>query len=144
MLGLTMGALIVQRAASRWKIGFKSLAFVQSLQVAFTLLFLIIIWLFPLSTFSNFGIVTLLLLLIILSGLLGGAVFTLANHIFLERRSTSKAGTGYSVDLFGSSISSILASAILLPLLGIPLVLFMILLMNFICFGLLVVPIKSS
>ena len=144
MLGMTMGALMVQRAASRGKIGFKSLAFVQSLQVAFTLLFLIIIILFPLRTFSNFGIAVSLLLLIALSGLLGGAVFTLANHIFLERRSISKVGTGYSVDLFGSSISSILASAILLPLLGIPLVLFMVLLMNFICFGFLVFPIKPS
>ncbi|MFH1335683.1 MAG: hypothetical protein ABII96_04135 [Candidatus Zixiibacteriota bacterium] len=144
MLGLTMGALMVQRAASRGKIGFKSLAFVQSLQVAFTLLFLIIIILFPLRSFSNFGIAVLLLLLIALSGLLGGAVFTLANHIFLERRSTSKVGTGYSVDLFGSSISSILASAILLPLLGIPLILLIIFLINLTCFGFLVFPIKPS
>lgn len=144
MLGLTMGAFMVQRAASRGKIGFKSLAFVQSLQVAFTLLFLIIISLFPLRAFSNFEIVALLLLLISLSGFLGGVIFTLANHIFLERRNALQAGTGYSVDLFGSSIGSILASAILLPLLGIPLILLMILLMNFICFGFLVFPSKSS
>jgi hypothetical protein len=59
--------------------------------------------------------------------------FTLANHLFIEKKTTTKAGTGYSVDLFGSSLSSILASAILIPLLGIPTTLILILVTNFIC-----------
>ena len=142
MLGLTGGALVGQRAASRGKVDFKKLVFVQLLQVTFTLVLLITFLLFPLRTFSNLGIAILLLLWITWSGLLGGVIFTLANHIYLEKRSPSQAGTGYSVDLFGSSLSSILASAILLPLLGIPVVLLLILLINLICLGFLSLPKK--
>jgi spermidine synthase len=144
MLGLTGGALMGQRAANRGKISFKNLTFIQLIQVTFTLVFLILILWFPWRTFSNLGIAVLLLLLIAWSGILGGVIFTLANHIYLERRSTSKAGTGYSVDLFGSGLSSILASAILIPILGIPGTLILILLVNLILLLMLSTSLKSA
>jgi len=72
-----------------------------------------------------------------------GMEFTLANHLFLKTKTTLKAGTGYSVDLLGASLSSILASAILIPLLGIPTTLIMVLLINLICLGFLLIPVRS-
>ena len=135
MLGLTIGAYIIQRLASTRRIGFKWLVITQLLQIIFVFLLLVIVWLFSGSSLSDSGIMISLLMFITISGLLGGMLFTLANHIFLENRTTIKAGTGYSVDLFGSGLSSILASAILIPLLGIPTTLILVLLLNLICFG---------
>jgi spermidine synthase len=144
MLGLTGGALLGQRAASRGKISFKKLIIIQLLQVTFTMIFLIIILWVPLRKFSNYGIAGLLLFLISWSGVLGGAIFILANHIYLERKTASKAGTGYSIDLFGSSLSSILASAILIPILGIPATLILILLVNLALFFTLSSSLRSA
>jgi predicted membrane-bound spermidine synthase len=83
---------------------------------------------------SEFLVECFLLVAITLSGIIGGMEFTLANHLFLERKTARRSGTGYSIDLFGSSVSSILASAMLIPLLGIPSTLAMILVVNLICF----------
>jgi spermidine synthase len=144
MLGLAFGAFIMQRIAREREISFRGLVIVQRLQVLFIFLFLVQLWAFSVAFFSDIGIMILLLLFITLSGVLGGIVFTLANHLFLEKRTTSKAGTGYSVDLFGACLSSILASAILIPILGIPATLTMLLLINLICLGFLWIPKTSS
>jgi len=143
MLGLTFGALAVQKIAKQRSISFKGLVLVQLLQVIFIFFLLVMIWAFSDTSFSDAGVMIFLLLLITASGLLGGMEFTLANHLFLERRTTLKAGTGYSIDLLGASLSSILASAILIPLLGIPVTLIMILLINLVCFCFLLIPAKS-
>jgi spermidine synthase len=142
MLGLTFGAIIMQRIASKREIIFKGLISIQLLQVLFIFVFMVITWAFSATYFSDAGIMILLLLFITVSGLLGGIDFTLANHLFLEKRTTLKAGTGYSVDLFGASLSSILVSAILIPLLGIPITLIMVLLINLVCLGFLWLPVK--
>jgi spermidine synthase len=143
MLGLVFGAFIIQKMSGQRKISFKGLVLVQFLQVIFILSLLVMIWLFAETSPSDVGIMIFLLLLITISGLLGGMEFTLANHLFLEKRTTLKAGTGYSVDLLGASLSSILASAILIPLLGIPTTLFMILLINLVCLGFLLIPARA-
>ena len=143
MLGLVFGALLIQRIASRKRISFKGLVLVQFLQVIFIFSLLVMIWAFSESSPSDVGVMIFLLLLITVSGLLGGMEFALANHLFLEKRTTLKAGTGYSVDLLGASLSSILASAILIPLLGIPTTLIMVLLINLICLGFLLIPVRS-
>jgi len=143
MLGLVFGALIIQKIASQRRISFKGLVLVQLFQVIFIFFLLAMIWAFAETSPSDAWIMAFLLLLITISGLLGGMEFTLANHLFLKRRTTLKAGTGYSVDLLGASLSSILASAILIPLLGIPATLTMVLLINFICLGFLLIPARS-
>ncbi len=143
MLGLVFGALATQKLAKRRGISFKGLVLVQLFQVIFISSLVVIIWAFSETSFSDIGIMIFLLLLTTVSGLLGGVVFTLANHLFLKRRTTLKAGTGYSVDLLGASLSSILASAILIPLLGIPTTLIMVLLINLICLGFLLIPTRS-
>jgi len=142
MLGLTLGAMIVQKITRKREISFKDLVLVQLLLVLFLSICMGMMWAFSANYFSDIGIMILLLLFITVSGLLGGIEFTLANHLFLEKRTTLKAGTGYSVDLFGASLSSILVSAILIPLLGIPITLIMVLLINLVCLGFLWLPVK--
>ncbi len=134
MLGLAFGAFLMQRRAGRKGINFKGLILIQLLQVILVSLVLFLVVGFSGISPSEFVIECLLLFAITLSGIIGGMEFTLANHLFLRSKTTRKSGTGYSIDLFGSSLSSILASAILIPLLGIPTTLVMILLVNLICF----------
>ncbi len=51
-------------------------------------------------------------------GALSGYLFVAANRLFL--RETPHAGTGYGVDLLGSFAGVVLASAVVIPLLGVP------------------------
>jgi spermidine synthase len=143
MLGLVSGAWIIQKMAQKRRGSFKGLVLVQLLQVILVLGLLILIW----SSYETYPadvvVMLLLLMFITVSGLLGGMEFTLANHLFLERKTTIKAGSGYSVDLLGASLSSLLASAILIPLLGIPTALIMVLLINLLCLCSLLIPLKT-
>jgi len=133
MLGLAFGAFLIQKKTSQKRINFKNLILIQFFQVILVSFLLFLVLYFHKISPPEFLVECLLLLVITLSGIIGGMEFTLANHLFLEKKSTKRAGTGYSVDLFGSSLSSILASAILIPLLGIPTTLIMILVTNFLC-----------
>lgn len=135
MLGLTLGAFLIQKRAIQKKIDFKNLILIQLFQVILVSFLLFLILYFSKASTSDFLIESSLLMVITLSGIIGGMEFTSANHLFLERKTIQKPGTGYSIDLFGSSISSILASAILIPLLGIPNTLIMILVVNLLCFS---------
>ncbi|NIN00993.1 MAG: hypothetical protein GTO24_23775 [candidate division Zixibacteria bacterium] len=143
MLGLAAGALAVQRVAEKRKINFRGLVLVQLLQVVFVLCVLAAVWTFSKSSPSGAGVMVLLFSIITVSGVLGGVEFALANHLFLQMRTTKKAGTGYAFDLFGASLSSVLASAVLIPLLGIPAALAMILLINLVCLFFLAFSLKS-
>jgi spermidine synthase len=142
MLGLTLGAFVIQSMAQAGKIRFKKLVWIQLLQVLFILSLLIVIQSFSKSTPSSTGVMIFLLMLVTASGVLGGLEFALANHIYLNQMTVRKAGTGYSFDLFGASLSSILASAILIPLLGIPVTLTMVLLVNLVCFCFLLLALR--
>jgi hypothetical protein len=53
MLGLTMGAFIMQRIASEREISFKSLSLVQRFQVLYIIAFMIMIYALSQSTFSE-------------------------------------------------------------------------------------------
>jgi spermidine synthase len=141
MLGLFLGAAIIQRRALRREISFRILTGVQLLQVVFLLVLLILIRILAGTSIPETAIAAILLLMISASGFLGGMLFALGNHLFVSRRSTRKAGTGYAVDLFGSALGSLLASAILIPLLGIPTLLGFMVSANLIClFSLLIAP----
>lgn len=145
MLGLAFGAFLMQKRASQKRINFKNLILIQFFQVALVSFLLLLILYFSEISPPELLVECFLLLVITLSGIIGGMEFTLANHLFLsaeggsvygrEKKTTKRAGTGYSVDLFGSSLSSILASAILIPLLGIPTTLSLLLVINFLCFS---------
>ncbi|MCK4384825.1 MAG: hypothetical protein KAW52_01050, partial [candidate division Zixibacteria bacterium] len=134
MLGLALGAFFIQKRASQKRINFKSLILIQLFQVILVSFLLFMVLYFSQTSPPEFLVEGILLLVITFSGIIGGMEFTLANHLFLEKKTTKRAGTGYSIDLFGSSLSSILASAILIPLLGIPTTLIIILVINSLCF----------
>ena len=134
MLGLAFGAFLTEMKISKGKIDFRWLSWVQFIQVLLSLLLLILIVYFSKNTVADFWMVLSFYLLMALSGTIGGMEFVCANYLYLSFRNGKGVGTGYSVDLFGSALSSILVSAVFLPLLGIPLSLLMAILMNFITF----------
>jgi spermidine synthase len=155
MLGLACGAFLIQKRTIQKMTHFKDLILIQLFQVILVSFLLFLVLYFHKISPPEFLVECLLLLVITLSGIIGGMEFTLANHLFLsrqksgsvydrEKKSTERAGTGYSVDLFGSSLSSLLASAILIPLLGIPTALIMILVTNFLCLSFLFAYQKSA
>ena len=134
MLGLALGAFLIQKRAGQKRLNFKNLILIQLFQVILVSFLLFFVLYFSQTSPPEFLVEGILLLVITFSGIIGGMEFTLANHLFLEKKTTKRAGTGYSIDLFGSSLSSILASAILIPLLGIPTTLIIILVINSLCF----------
>jgi hypothetical protein len=69
---------------------------------------------------------------IVFSGFIGGAEFTCANQFYIQKKGIKIVGIGYAIDLFGSALSAILASVILIPLLGIPLSLGLLFFLNFV------------
>ena len=73
--------------------------------------------------------------MIFLSGFTGGGLFTSANQLYIENKGMRKVGSGYAIDLFGSALSAILTTAILLPLLGIPHLILILFLLNLIFLG---------
>jgi spermidine synthase len=144
MLGLFLGAGVIQKIALRRGVSFRGLAAIQLFQVVFILLLLAAISTLAKASISDPVMQSVLFLLIAVSGLLGGMLFASANHLFLGSRTTLKAGTGYSVDLFGAGLGSLLASAILIPLLGIPATLVMLLLVNIVCLCALLFLLRAS
>ncbi len=122
MMGLTAGALLMIKQLPKIK---KDLLVLSRLEGAVTIyalllpLFLIAlskvkgIYLYPLSQI-------VLPLLVALTGLLVGLEFPLANKLYLRGQEVGKtAGLLYGVDLFGSCLGALLASALLIPILGI-------------------------
>ena len=68
----------------------------------------------------------------IIAGFIGGFQFPLANKLYLQSRRglVRAAGLTYGLDLFGSCLGALLVSVFLLPILGIPVVCFMVALLN--------------
>jgi len=57
--------------------------------------------------------------LTLLAGVFIGALFSTTNELFLSNSSEKKLGTIYAADLFGSCISAVVSSSILVPILGV-------------------------
>jgi spermidine synthase len=134
MLGLALGAFLTEMKISKGKMDLRWLSWIQFMQVLLSLLFLLLITYFSQKMVADFWMVLSFYLLMALSGTIGGMGFVCANYLYLSSRRGKGVGTGYSIDLFGSAVSSILVSGIFLPLLGIPLSLLMAVLMNLVLF----------
>ena len=120
MIGLSGGAF--------WGRTRKRFHFTQILVLQFGLLLLVLAFCFLLSTrVPEFG----LFLFLILLGFLGGNLFVVANALFLEQR--KNYGLGYGLDLLGSFLGALVASSILIPLVGLPLLLKYLSLLNSFC-----------
>jgi len=133
MLGLFGGALYISRKKIR--ADFKTLTRLQFIQVL--LFFFFLFFLFYIDRFYISPKLLELILggMILFSGIIGGAEFTCANQLYIENKGIKRVGTGYAIDLFGSALSAILASVILIPLLGITLTLWLLFLLNLILLG---------
>jgi hypothetical protein len=109
------------------------------MQVILPLVLLVLVIIFSKIPIQEFWIESSLLFIMTFCGIIGGLEFTTANHLYLKEVKEKKVGTGYSIDLLASAISSILVSAILIPLLGIAWSLWGLILINFVCFGYLLI-----
>ncbi len=122
MVGLTAGALFMIRQLPKLKRNLLVLARLEGAVAIYALLlplFLIAlskvkgVYLYPLSQI-------VFPILVALTGLLVGLEFPLANKIYLKGQKVGKtAGLLYGVDLFGSCLGALLASVLLIPILGI-------------------------
>ncbi|MBA7646351.1 Polyamine aminopropyltransferase [subsurface metagenome] len=122
MVGLTAGALLMIKQLPKIK---RNLLVLSRLEGAVAIYALLLplslialskvkgIYLYPLSQI-------VFPILVALTGLLVGLEFPLANKIYLRGREVGKAaGLLYGVDLFGSCLGALLASVLLIPILGI-------------------------
>ncbi len=130
MLGLFSGAIFIAR--KKEKVSFRNLRWLQVLQVILVLFLLSLISSFLRSWLSPELLEIILGGVIVFSGFIGGAEFTCANQFYIHKKGINIAGTGYAIDLFGSALSAILTSVILIPLLGITMSLWLLFLLNFI------------
>ncbi len=120
MIGLFLGAL-------RGKIRkTKAYLHIILIQIGFILLlFLLLLWLE--SQLPEFFFFLFLLLL----GYLGGDMFIVSNHLYLKEK--KNFGLGYGLDLLGSFFGALVASSLLIPLFGLPLLVKYIFLLNSFC-----------
>ncbi|MDH4218750.1 MAG: fused MFS/spermidine synthase [Candidatus Aminicenantes bacterium] len=120
MIGLFLGAL---RGKMRKT---KAYLHILLIQTGFILLlFLLLLWLE--SQLPEFFFFLFLLLLCYL----GGDMFIVSNHLYLEVK--KNFGLGYGLDLLGSFFGALVASSLLIPLFGLPLLAKYIFLLNSFC-----------
>jgi spermidine synthase len=120
MIGLSIGAF--------WGRMRKRVHFTHILVLQFGLLLLVLAFYFVMGTrIPEFALFLFLLIL----GFLGGDLFIVANVLFLEQK--KNYGLGYGLDLLGSFLGALVASSILIPLMGLPLLLKYLSLLNSFC-----------
>lgn len=120
MMGLTLGAL---RGKKR-----KRIDFIRLLSIQFFLMLLVFLFYLTLKVHPP-EILFFLFLLVL--GFLGGDLFIVSNHLFLKGK--KNYGLGYGLDLLGSFLGALIASSILIPLVGLPLLLKYLFLLNSFC-----------
>jgi spermidine synthase len=120
MIGLALGAL---RRKNRKRI---NLARLLSIQFGFMLIVLIF-----LLTLNFHPPEILFFFFLLILGFLGGDLFVVSNSLFLQER--KNYGLGYGLDLLGSFLGALVASSILIPLIGLPLLLRYLFLLNSFC-----------
>lgn len=131
MAGLVLGALLARR---RKRPGRADLPVVQG---AFILLLLL-----TLKCLSGAGGEAVPFVLLLVFGALGGYLFVAANRLLL--RQSSHQGLGYGVDLLASFVGVILASALVIPLFGVPAIILRLAILNAICFAYLLATSSSK
>jgi len=121
MLGLLLGSL----ASSKIKeVSFRHLIGIQSG-------FLLLLGLF-LAALKARPPELLVFLFLFLFGSLGGGLFIVSNRLYLNDK--ANYGIGYGLDLAGSFLGALATSSLLIPLVGLPLLLKYLFLLNSFCF----------
>ncbi len=135
MIGLALGGWMIARNMNRIR---NDMAVFSWTQVSICLyplaLPLIFLWLSGArtDTVSWLGANLIFPFLPVVSGIIGGIQFPLANKIYLENRDElgRVAGLSYGLDLLGACVGSFLAAAFLVPILGIFQTCFLVALIN--------------
>jgi spermidine synthase len=114
MIGLALGGWWATRILGRLKDDFGVFIKTQITICIYPLILPLILWTHPPVSLFSF--------LPVIAGFIGGFQFPLANKIYLgsEEEIGRVAGLTYGIDLVGSCLGALLASAFLLPILGIP------------------------
>lgn len=125
MVGLTLGGWWMTKIMGRLKSDITTFVWIQVAICIYPLILPPIFWWLASSSgevISLLGADLIFPLLPIIAGLIGGLQFPLANKIYLESKKQvgGVAGLTYGMDLLGACAGAFLASAFLLPLLGIP------------------------
>ncbi|NQT33133.1 MAG: hypothetical protein HQ594_05625 [Candidatus Omnitrophica bacterium] len=135
MIGLALGGWLIAHLMPRIKDDMKVFTWTQvSICIYPLILPLVFLWLSrtssPVSSWCGSNII--FPFLPVVSGVIGGIQFPLANKIYLENRSQvgRVAGLSYGLDLFGACVGSFLAAAFLVPILGIFQTCFLVALIN--------------
>lgn len=121
MIGLSVGAFWGKR---RKRIIFPFLLLIQLGFILLLLAFYLLLGFHPPEFFFFFSLGII--------GFLGGDLFIVSNHLFLEQK--KNYGLGYGLDLLGSFLGALAASSFLIPLVGLPLLLKYLFLVNSFCF----------
>ena len=125
MLGLIFGGWLVTRMIERNRGDEHLFRKTQVLIVIYPMLLPLLFWMFATlksEVSFNLGSNIVFPFLPIIPGLIGGFQFPLANKLYLkgrEGRVAKSAGLTYGLDLFGSCLGALVASLILIPILGI-------------------------
>ena len=131
MIGLFLGSL---RGKKRKRIDFAHLLFIQFGFLLLLLIFHISLKIQPPELFF--------FILLLLLGFLGGDLFVVSNHLFLKEK--KNYGLGYGLDLLGSFVGALAASSFLIPLVGLPVLLRYLFLLNSFCLIFLFAGLKKS
>ena len=119
MLGLCVGAIFGQKK----KVRYSHLIHIQALLI---LLIAVLIYFIQNRPPEIFFFAFLFLL-----GLSNGALFVVSNQLYFKEK--KNFGLGYGLDLMGAFVGAVATSAFLIPLLGFPLLLKYVLLLNSFC-----------
>jgi spermidine synthase len=121
MLGLFLGSLAISKIKEA---SFRRLILIQSGFLLLLLLFQI--------TLKTRPPELLAFLFLFFFGFLGGGLFIVSNRLYLKEK--VNYGIGYGLDLAGSFLGALVTSSLLIPLVGLPLLLRYLFLLNSFCF----------
>ena len=131
MIGLCLGSFYGKK---RRKIDFRQILLIQFGFILLLFLLNVALKAHP----SEF----LFFIFLLAMGFLGGDLFVVSNHLFLQER--KNYGLGYGLDLLGSFLGVLAASSFLIPIVGLSLLLRYIFLLNSFCFIFLLLGLKRK
>jgi spermidine synthase len=122
MIGLIIGGFVITRIMDRLKNDLLTFMYTQIGVCIYPLLLLAAFQIFKSGFAYSFGANVVFPILPVIAGFIGGFQFPLATKIYLKYKPKvgRVAGVTYGIDLAGSCIGAFLASAFLVPIIGIP------------------------
>ena len=139
MGGLAVGAFLGQRYTEKCSEDahvYKRIIFLELMITAVPLIILILSKILHITLFSQNAIKTILLIITISTGIIGGMQFPCVNTLYLKNTPAYSKNIGliYAADLLGSSVGAFLISSTVIPLFGIHHTLIFISFINVLCF----------